>query len=218
MTNRLRNAALTSFLLATAACGSSPIAPTATTPGPDPAPAACNANQYQPNYVAELNLLNTVKYPSWPIRAYIEEPELTRRGYSDARRTFIVQAIMRGLSAWARRTDGKVGQVVATSDFSQATLTVVFRNQQDGQLGAVTHESSGGAVRVSRMVLNVDYIESRVGADRLWEYTPAHEMGHALGIVGHPSSAQSIMAPFVGDFREPQLVDTNSILVKYSCP
>jgi predicted Zn-dependent protease len=64
----------------------------------------------------------------------------------------------------------------------------------------------------------VDYIESRAGADRLWEYTPAHEMGHALGIVGHPSLSESLMSPFVGEFREPQPADTNSILVKYGCP
>ena len=31
-------------------------------------------------------------------------------------------------------------------------------------------------------------------------------MGHALGIVGHPGSPQSLMSPYVGEFREPQLV------------
>ena len=84
---------------------------------------------------------------------------------------------MRGLSAWSRRTNAKGGQVVATSDFNQANLTVVFRNQQDGQLGALTHETAGGAIRVARMVLNVDYIETRAGADWLWSTHPRTRWG-----------------------------------------
>jgi predicted Zn-dependent protease len=220
MTTSLRAVTLGFLALAATACGSSsPTAPSELTADVrPPAAAACTAVQHQPNYVQELGLLNTVRYASWPVRAYIEEPELTRRGYSDARRVAIVHSIMQGLSSWARRSGGKIGAIVATTDPSEATLTVVFRNLPGNQLGGVTHESSNGAIRVSRMTINADFIETRVGRDLLWEHTPAHEMGHALGIVGHPSTTESVMFAGVGDFKEPQLIDINSMLVKYGCP
>jgi hypothetical protein len=185
-------------LTATACGGSSPTEPTTNN-------AACS----QPAYP-----VTALRWESFPIRVYIEEPELVRRGYSTARITSLVQIMMNGLGAWSAATGGRVGSISRTTDFNNSQLNIVFRNGT----GNTLHDSvQGEFIRRATILWDVDRWEQFSDRDHRHLNGMAHEMGHVLGIVSHPTTPGSLMidAPEQLSYSGPQTIDVNSILNKY---
>ena len=214
---RERKALLGSIALLLAAlvaqgCGGSPIEPS-DTKGVEGGNSGCQA--LRPNYP-----VTALRWESFPIRVYIEDVELTRRGFSAARTAAIADLIMRGLGSWAAGTSGRVGAVTRVTDFNASHLNVVFRNNT----GNTIHDSrSGNFIRHATILVDPHFTEAFSDRDHRWVNMAAHEMGHVLGIVEHPTGITgSLMVDEAEQLRYtgPQTIDINSMLIKYGagCP
>ena len=169
-----------------------------------------------------------LRWEAFPILVYIEEPELTRRGYSPERTRQIVQLIMKGLGSWADATGQRVGAIQRVTDYSKSQLNVVFRN---GTGNTIHGRVQGDFIRHATIMMDIMKNESfgapfvqtyegrsfTDGADHRTVYTAAHEMGHVLGIVRHPESSGSLMvdSPEQMFYEGPQPIDVNAIMKKY---
>lgn len=169
-----------------------------------------------------------LRWEGFPIRVYVEEPELIRRGYSAARTAAISQLVLQGIGSWSSTTGGQVGGVTKISDSTNSQLNVVFRTGA----GFTLHDTvQGNFIRHATIELDpaeaekfgapftqvINSVSFRDGADHRWINGSAHEMGHALGIVEHPTTPGSLMinAPEQLIYETPQTIDVNSILRKY---
>ncbi len=211
---------------------SSPVVPTGnantsgsggggSTPGGSGASSACSATTHTPNYVTELNLLQTAKISAFPMTASLPAG-------LDRARPEVRAAIVRGVEWWSRLAGGRIGAVTWISDGNEsARLRISMRDLGSSTVGQVVHDFAAGGLS-ARMSLNYALLEaypagtSAAGPrarDFAWEHVAAHEMGHVLGIVGHPQTiANSIMHPTQGQqYLAPTAADVNSILVKYGC-
>jgi len=210
---RLKFVGICTAMVITAGCGGN-----STEPSPSNL-ATCPS----PNYP-----VTTLRWASFPIRVYIEDPELVRRGYSNARIAVMGQLIMQGLGSWSSASSGQIGGVTRVQDSSTSQLNVVFRN---GRGDTIHDGTSGNTITHATVLWDVDRWEAfgspytnsfngvsfTDGADHRMINGMAHEMGHVLGIVEHPTTPGSLMiADPTQLFHEaPQPIDINSIRKKY---
>jgi hypothetical protein len=169
-----------------------------------------------------------LRWQRFPIRVYVEEVELLRRGFSSERSAQIVQLILQGLGSWAGATNGRVGGITYVVDSANADLNIVFRNNT----GHAVHDSrEENFIRHATILGDIHEMESfgvpatrtidgrtfTDGADHRIVNWAAHEMGHVLGIVQHPTIPGSLMIaePEQVTYEAPQAVDVNSMLKKY---
>jgi hypothetical protein len=161
--------------------------------------------------------VSALRWERFPIRVYIEEVDLTRRGYSEQRKAEIVRLIMQGLGSWAAATGGRVGSVTHVEDFRGADLNIVFRNGT----GNTIHDGvQGSVIRHATIMWDVDRWEAFGDKDHRIVNGMAHEMGHVLGITAHPETPGTLMVdgPEQLTFTGPQSADVAAILAKYgSC-
>jgi hypothetical protein len=189
-------------------CGGVPVSPTdlqTTTPS-----SGCQGPTVRPNYA-----VTTVRWERFPIRVYIEEVELLRRGFSSSRTATVSSLILRGLGSWATSTSGRVGSIVETDDDTNSDLNVVFRNNTGNTIHDTVQQPF---IRHATVMFDPHWPEAFSDADHRWVNMAAHEMGHVLGIVAHPTGITgSLMVNEAEQLRytAPQAVDVNSILVKY---
>jgi hypothetical protein len=194
------------------ACGGSPIEPSGTNPG---AAGGSGCQAMRPNYQ-----VSALRWENFPIRVYIEDIELTRRGFSVARTAAIADLIMRGLGSWAAATNGRIGATTRVTDASTSHLNVVFRNNS----GHTIHDArTGNYIQHATVLVDPHFTEAFADRDHRWINMAAHEMGHVLGIVEHPAGITgSLMVNEAEQVRYegPQPYDVNSILIKYGlgCP
>jgi len=188
--------------------------PNASLPSPATASAPSNARTPLAPCTSPSYPVSGLRWERFPIRVYIEQVELTRRGYSDQRKAEIVRLIMQGLGSWAHATRGRVGSVTLVADFAEADLNVVFRNG----MGNTIHDAvQAGIIRHATIVWDVDRWEAFSDKDHRIVNGFAHEMGHVLGIVGHPTTPNTLMVdgPEQLTFEGPQTDDVAAILAKY---
>jgi hypothetical protein len=167
---------------------------------------ACAA---QPSYS-----VTPLRWERFPIRVYIEEVDLDRRGFSAVRKAKIVALIMKGLDSWSDATGGRVGSVTQVRDFRNSDVNVVFRNGT----GNTMHDSVHGPfIRHATIMFDIQRWETFPDKDHRIVNGIAHEMGHVLGIGQHTSMPGTLMTdgPEQVTFESPQAADVNSILAKY---
>jgi TonB family protein len=176
--------------------------------GPSAAPVkACVAAE--PSYS-----VTPLRWERFPIRVYIEEVDLDRRGFTAVRKAKIVALIMKGLDSWSAATGGRVGSVTQVRDFRNADVNVVFRNGT----GNTIHDAlQGPFIRHATIMFDIQRWEAFADNDHRIVNGIAHEMGHVLGIGQHTSMPGTLMTdgPEQLTFEAPQAADVNSILAKY---
>jgi protein TonB len=186
----------------------------ASLPSPPAAPVPSGARAPAAPCASPSYSVSGLRWERFPIRVYIEQVDLTRRGYSDQRRAEITRLIMQGLGSWSQATGGRVGNVTLVPDFADANLNVVFRNGT----GNTIHDAvQSGTIRHATILWDVDRWEAFSDKDHRIVNGLAHEMGHVLGIAAHPTTPNTLMVdgPEQLTFEGPQPADVAAILAKY---
>jgi len=195
-----RNATLLATLLVTTlvagSCGGS-AGPTALEPGP-----ILGDCLIEPHYVGQV-VLN--RWRSFPLRTLFLEDSFPAEN-----RARILALIEDGIEAWAEGTGGRIGSVTPTSVDATADLVIEARELE--QAGAFTTHGTGTPYLArARIVFDRETVARLAQMDdgALLSALAAHEMGHVLGIIGHPQREDVLMFE-LGPLR-PTPADLNTI-------
>lgn len=176
-------------LLLCTGCGSSILA----TPNPPPVSA-----ELTPNYVSSLQSLH-----HWGTRQVkVRFEALTEAQARD---------VERAMQLWNQALAGQA-ELVRTSDSdAQLSVSMTDPSSLDGAAGTATiqYEQGSGRLRTGRVLL------SRALDESWLPVIAAHELGHALGIVGHSPHDEDIMYPAPAPRLWISERDRNTLLVAY---
>ena len=180
-----------------AACGGGPS-------GPDGAPilGPCDGT---PNYVSQVTLN---RWRRFPLRLHVMEAT-----FPEANRERALARIRAGLALWAEATGGRIGTLVETSRPEDADLVVLVEDLQGFAAARTTHEGgrpflSGGRIVFDRQVV----IEGAAFENpALLAALAAHEMGHLLGIIGHPFAPEDALMHSPFGSLTPTPADVNTL-------
>jgi hypothetical protein len=177
--------------------------------GPDqnsaPILGSCNA---QPNYVPQV-ILN--RWYDFPLRFVLIESS-----FPVDDRDEVLERIIEGIHQWSSSTNGRIGSLVEVRDADEADLIIEADDLGTTGAARTTHATgtpflSGGRIAFDRQTV----IElSQVEDGRFISALAAHEMGHLLGIIGHPSLQDVLMsAPLQAE--RPTTADLNTLMHAY---
>lgn len=211
---RLRVVAWLVVGYAVAACnGSSPA-------GPDQAVPIYGSCNQRPNYIDEVALN---RWRSFPLPYFFDSASFSP-DFVDLYR----DAIGTGIQRWADVTGTALGTIVEVDVREDADLVVIFRDVLPADISArAFHRTgtpflAGGEIAFNR--LDMEAREQRV-RDGLLDreififvvtLIAAHEMGHILGIIGHPMRDDVLMGDGLVAF--PQPADLNTLIHAYCRP
>lgn len=199
----------TAAWLAAACGGGSPA-------GPEPVPTYGPCDQ-QPNYVVAVGLN---RWREFPLAYFFDDAAFTAE-FRDVYR----EAITEGIRRWHDATANELGAVVEVGAPEEADFVITFRGVTPTGLAARTFHATGTPflaggeiafnsttlVEVEEDVRNG--VTSRRGFRNGLAAIAAHEMGHLLGIIGHPNRDDSIMGDITNDF--PTTADVHTLVHAY---
>ncbi|MGH7567218.1 MAG: hypothetical protein ACREK2_10350 [Gemmatimonadota bacterium] len=208
-----RSAAASFVLLAwtAAACNSgSPVDPGVPIPPYGP----CNQT---PNYRDQV-VLN--RWRSFPLAFFFDAASFPSEFLGDYR-----SAITDGIRRWDAATANELGAVVEVDEREAADFVITYRAFPPALSPArVVHSTgtpflAGGEIQYSPTGMREG--EELVREGRISRQTflrgvsgiAAHEMGHLLGIIGHPTRDDALMGPTFHD--APAVVDLNTLIHAY---
>ena len=178
---------------------------------------ACNLT---PNYIDEVALN---RWRSFPL-AYFFDAASFSPDFVDLYR----EAIGTGIRSWAEASGTELGTIVEVDTREEADLVVNFRDIFPEDISARAFHRTGTPFLADGEIafnpLDLERREQRV-RDGLFErdlfalvirLIAAHEMGHILGIIGHPMRQDVVMGN--GLVETPQPADLNTILHAYCRP
>lgn len=198
------------LVAAAAACNSgSP----AGTDGAVPIYGACDV---EPTYVSEVNLN---RWRSFPLAYFFDAASFPPEFLTDYR-----TAISDGIRRWDEATANELGAVVETDDREAADFVILYLELQVGAAARVIHATgtpflAGGEIQFNPVGMREGEELLRAGTisqetfHRGISSIAAHEMGHLLGIIGHPSRPDALMGPTFHD--APTIVDVNTLVRAY---
>jgi hypothetical protein len=169
----------------------------------------CSARQFTPNYAAEAGVFQSVRWEHFPLAIWIDS--------STVENSEEMSELRAGLSKWSDATGGVLGVTfVEKQDGAQILVKMVDKLPgANGRTRFVFTEH--GIARLATIEIVHAHWAGAPAAQiksRTVEEDAAHEMGHALGIVGHTTQPGTIM------FRipmtdSPSRLDVNTIKTKY---
>ena len=182
----------------------------------DPAPTYGVCNQH-PNYTSEVRLN---RWRSFPLAYYFDAASFPEEFLEDYR-----SAIMDGIGRWDAATANELGAVVEVQDRQVADFVITYRPFQPASATArVVHSTGtpflgGGEIQYNPTGMREGEDLVRGGAISRETFLRgisgigAHEMGHLLGIIGHPTWTDVLMGPVFHD--APTMADVNTIIQAY---
>lgn len=198
-----------------AACGGeSPTGSIRPVPG-DPAPlyGSCNEN---PNYADEVRLN---RWRSFPLTYYFDAGTFPQEFLGDYR-----SVITEGITSWDAATEDDLGAVVEVTNSGAADFVIMYGEFEPPFTARTIHATgtpylSGGRIEFNRLGMREgeefvrDGVISREAFLRGIRGIAAHEMGHLLGIIGHPRWTDVLMGPRFYDV--PSVADVNTLSQGY---
>lgn len=173
----------------------------------------CRGRQFTPNYAAEVGIFQSARWDRFPLAIWIDS--------STVENSEEMSELRAGLSEWSGVTGGVLGVTfVEKEDSAQILVKMVDKLPgANGQTRFVFTEH-GVAGLASIEIVHAHWAEAGPAGpvvqikSRTVQQDAAHEMGHALGIVGHTTQPETIMFR-VPMTDVPNLLDVNTIKTKY---
>lgn len=209
---RSRSLVVASVLLLASCGGSSPSDPGRGVPVYGP----CGL---RPNYVDEV-LLN--RWPAFPLTYFFDSASFT----ADFREEYR-SAIAEGLRRWNVASGSELGSLVEVDDPGSADFQVIFGIVAAPQVPAQTIHRTGTPFLSGGVIgFNAPFMEegealvragelSREAFVRVVARVAAHEVGHLMGIIGHPDDDDTLMGPSPLTLERPTVEDVNTLIHAY---
>lgn len=186
----------------------------------DPVPTYGECN-LTPNYINEVDLN---RWPSFPLRYYFDSASFPTEFLADYR-----SSITDGIRRWHELAVDELGAIIEVNAQTDSDFLVVYREITPTNSPARTFHSTGtpyleggeivynstAMAQVEEMVRNGF---SRDAFRRGLSSIAAHEMGHLMGIIGHPSRTDVLMGSSVFSQDGPTLSDMNTLIHAYCRP
>lgn len=151
----------------------------------------CSTQQFTPNYAAEAGIFESVRWERFPLAIWIDS--------STVENSEEMSELLAGLSEWSEATGGALSVTfVEKQDSAQIWVKMVDRLPgANGRTRFVFTEN--GSPRLATIeIVHANWSGALAQVKlRTVQRDAAHEMGHALGIVGHTKRLGTIM------FRNP---------------
>ena len=203
-------------LLVGQGCGSSPVDLEDPIPPQAPVPIYGLCDQH-PNYSNEV-ILN--RWPTFPLSFYFDAASFPAAFLSDYRSETIA-----GMSSWNQLSGGDLGAITEVENPSRADFMITYKELLPAEaLGGTRHSTgtpflAGGEIAFNKHSMREGETlasEGAISRDRFREVVrgvAAHEMGHLLGIIGHPRWTDVLMGPVFHD--APSAPDINTLSHAY---
>ncbi len=151
----------------------------------------------RPNYVDQV-VLN--RWPSFPLVYHFDAATFPAEFREDYR-----SAIEEGIRRWDEATANELGAVDDVEDADDADFRIIYGNVAAPQVAAQTIHRGGRPFLFGGVIgFNTPFFRegedlvrdgtlSREGFVRVVANIAAHEMGHLMGIIGHPDGDDTLM-------------------------
>jgi hypothetical protein len=197
----MRTSSIVAAVAIAVACDGGPTSSPVLEPGP-----ILGECLVEPHYVGQTPLN---RWRNFPLRYLVLED-----GFPVEDRARILALILDGVGLWAEGTGGRIGTVIPARDDATADLVLEARALEEAA-AFTTHATSTPYLARARIVFDratvVGLAEAQDGA--LLSALAAHEMGHVLGIIGHPQQENTLMYG-LGALR-PTAADLNTMSHAY---
>lgn len=176
-------------------------------PDSDPPPilGSCNV---EPNYIAQVSLN---RWREFPLGFHLDDS-----AFPSQNRDRMLAQLVDGINAWAVSTGHQIGSVIRVNSPEEADFIIVVQDFNGSGAALTTHSGGspflhGGRIAFDRQTL----IElSELEGSQILPALAAHEMGHLLGILGHPATENVLMhAPLQA--ANPTTEDINTLSHAY---
>jgi hypothetical protein len=170
----------------------------------------CSARQFTPNYAGEVGIFQSARWERFPLAIWIDS--------STVENSEEMSELQAGLSKWSDATGGVLGVTfVEKLDSAQILINMVDKLPGANGRTRFVFTEHGVARLASIEIVHAHWAAAAPAVQiksRTVQQDAAHEMGHALGIVGHTTQPETIM------FRIPMTdapspLDVNTIKTKY---
>lgn len=209
---RSRRVGLTILAAGALACGGATTGPGGTVP-------IYGECGLEPNYVGQVRLK---RWQSFPLTYLFWSPAFPSEFVDDYR-----ASIAAGIRRWDEATSDELGAVVEVDRVEDAQVVITYEDFMSKE--AYAHVSYAGpsaylkhaAISFNRSAMGEieDLVRSgsldRANFDAGIAGIAAHEMGHVLGIIDHPTDPNSIMGPQFVFVEYPTVDDINTIMDAY---
>jgi predicted Zn-dependent protease len=170
----------------------------------------------QPTYVSDVNLN---RWRSFPLAFFFDAESFPPEFLADYR-----PAITDGIRRWDEATANELGAVVEIQERGTADFVITYREFPGLASARVIHAAgtpflAGGEIQFNPVGMREGEDLVRAGTisretfHRGISSIAAHEMGHLLGIIGHPSRTDVLMGPAFHD--APTMIDVNTLIRAY---
>jgi predicted Zn-dependent protease len=136
--------------------------------------------------------------------------------FPDANRDQILARIVDGINAWAVSTSNQIGSLIRVGSPGEADFVIVGQDSHGEWAAQVTHSGGNPFLHGGRIAFDRQTVIALFAREpsQILSALAAHEMGHLLGILGHPAMEGVLMHNPLQSLR-PTTEDINTMSDAY---